>query len=188
MAGFQDGEFVNRKKQGRTDVAVRLSSRGFLWKREKPDTLVPKEKDPMKITQIFCLTVAAVLLAMVASPVLARSHISDVIDKGSRWTLNVDGETGVLEVLGGQGHRTPDGGWQMEMDVTWQGRRGKLYGRADGQNRDQHVTLNVRRRGGIRVLCRGFVAQETGYLMAGQSSYSAVPHAMHGAWYAGKHR
>lgn len=141
----------------------------------------------MKTKQIFCLTVAAVLSAMVASPARARSHISDVIDKGSRWTLNIDGETGVLEILGGQGHRTPDGGWQMEMDVTWQGRRGKLYGQADGQNRDQHVTLRVKRRNGVLVVCHGFVAQETDYLMAGQSSYSAVPRAIHGAWYAGKH-
>jgi len=142
----------------------------------------------MKSLKTLLVPLAALLIVMASRPAEAKSHLSDILNKGSRWSLNVDGEAGVLELLGGHGHQTPDGGWEMEMDVTWQGNRGKLIASADGQNREQKVMLRLRNRGGIPVYCDGYVAQYAGNLMAGTSRYRAIPGDIKGAWYAMKLR
>jgi hypothetical protein len=124
------------------------------------------------------------LLVGLSSPVGARSMIDDILAKGSRWTLNVDGEEGTLELLGGRGSRTPDNGWVMTMDISWQGNPGTLRAQADGGNTEQQVALAVQHRNGLRVNCEGYIAMETDRFMAGITRHPAQPNALHGAWYA----
>ena len=124
------------------------------------------------------------LLVGLSSPVGARSMIYDILAKGSQWTLNVDGEEGTLELLGGRGSRTSDGGWVMTMDIRWQGNPGTLRAQADGGNTEQQVALAVQRRNGLRVNCEGYIAMETDRFMAGITRHPARPDDLHGAWYA----
>jgi hypothetical protein len=134
------------------------------------------------------LTVRAVALATLgaglAAPLFARSMIHDILAKGSEWTLNVDGEVGTLTLLGGRGSRTSDGGWEMTMDVEWQGNPGTLNGWQDGENREQRVALELVRRSGIPVTLSGYIARETDAFMAGTSRSAARPEDIEGAWYA----
>jgi hypothetical protein len=138
------------------------------------------------------LSVRAVALtllgAVLAAPLFARSMIHDILAKGSEWTLNVDGEVGTLTLLGGRGSRTSDGGWEMTMDVEWQGNPGTLSGWQDGENREQRVTLELTRRPGIPVSLTGHIAKETDAFMAGTSRYAARPEDIEGAWYATRGR
>ncbi len=124
------------------------------------------------------------LLVGFSAPAGARSMIYDILAKGSRWTLNVDGEEGTLELLGGSGSRTSDSGWVMTMDISWQGNPGTLRAQADGGNTEQQVALAVQRRNGLRVNCEGYIAMETDRFMAGITRHPAQPDALHGAWYA----
>jgi hypothetical protein len=135
-----------------------------------------------KCVSIFSLIF--LLLVGLSSPVEARSMIYDILAKGSQWSLNVDGETGTLELLGGRGSRTRDGGWVMTMDINWQGNPGTLRAQADGGNTEQHVALAVQRRNGLKVNCEGYIAMETDRFMAGITRHAARPGDLHGAWYA----
>lgn len=138
----------------------------------------------MKRTFLMILLVNSVLLFTASSQVQARTEIQNILTKGSKWTLNVDGEVGTLELLGGRGSRTSDGGWKMTMDIEWQGNRGTLKAWADGENREQHVILEVQKKNGIRVTCEGYIAQYTERFMAGISKYRALPQDIRGAWFA----
>jgi hypothetical protein len=120
-----------------------------------------------------------------------KSMIYDILNKGSRWSLNVDGEEGVLELLGGSGSSTGGSGWRMNMQVLWQGRPGNLQAESDNENAQQWVLLNLIRQDGSPVVCEGFIASETDRFMAGTSRYQVeenTGHAEHGAWYALKKR
>ncbi len=133
---------------------------------------------------ISVIFLSLLLLLSFSFQAQARSAIYDILAKGSKWQLNVDGEQGTLELLGGRGSRTADGGWQMSMEIRWQGNAGTLRATADGGNSEQRVILQVQRRNGLRVTCEGYVAQETDQFMAGETLHPAVPSAIHGAWYA----
>ncbi|NIM16737.1 MAG: hypothetical protein GTO45_32510 [Candidatus Aminicenantes bacterium] len=133
----------------------------------------------------FLVFLLSFLLLVVASPLVqARSMIYDILAKGSQWTLNVDGEVGTLELLGGKGSRTRDGGWVMTMEIQWQNNPGTLRAQADGKNSEQHVVLRVERKNGLKVNCEGYIAMETDRFMAGITRHAARPRDLHGAWYA----
>jgi hypothetical protein len=138
----------------------------------------------MKKKWFWVLSLVFLLLVVVSPPVQARSMIYNILAKGSQWTLNVDGEVGTLELLGGKGSRTRDGGWVMTMDIRWQGNPGTLRGQANGDNSEQHVVLAVQRRNGLKVNCEGYIAMETDRFMAGITRHAARPRDLHGAWYA----
>jgi len=134
-----------------------------------------------------CLSIFSLIFLLLvgfSAPVGARSMIYDILAKGSQWTLNVDGEEGTLELLGGSGSRTSDSGWVMTMDISWQGNPGTLRAQADGGNTEQQVALAVQRRNGLMVNCEGYIAMETDRFMAGITRHPAQPDALHGAWYA----
>jgi hypothetical protein len=95
------------------------------------------------------VVVAPLVSVGLTAPLFATAMIYDILTKGSKWTLNVDGEVGTLKLLGGRGSRTSEGGWEMTMDVEWQGRAGTLRGWADGDNSEQRVTLDLDRSGGF---------------------------------------
>ena len=123
------------------------------------------------------------LIAVLSSQLSARTHIREILFKGGTWTLDVDGETGTLKLLGGSGSVTSDNGWEMSFEVDWNGRPGNLYAVMDGDNREQRVELKLTR-GGVQVVCKGFIARETSEFMAGTTSYAARPRPIEGAWYA----
>lgn len=127
------------------------------------------------------------LLCLFSLHIQARTMIYDTLSKHSEWTLDVDGETGTLELLGGSGSKTASGGWEMTSEITWQETPGVLKAWADGANAEQHVILEVQRKNGIKVTLDGYIARETDKFMAGAAIYGAVPKAVHGAWYAVKH-
>ena len=118
----------------------------------------------------------------------ARSPIYEILSKGSEWTLNVDGDEGILKLLGGRGSRTSDGGWEMTMDVEWHGKQGVLRAQSDNENREQYVIFEVTRKGGFGVKCEGYIARETDKFMSGTSLYRALPADIKGAWYATKRK
>lgn len=130
------------------------------------------------------ILVLVLFFVTLSSQLYARSMIYDILAKGSQWDLNVDGETGTLELLGGRGSRTSDGGWQMTMEVKWQNNPGTLKAAADGDNSEQKVHLTMKRRNGIQVTCEGYIARETDGFMAGISRYRGRPKDIPGAWYA----
>ncbi|MCK4763795.1 MAG: carboxypeptidase regulatory-like domain-containing protein [Candidatus Aminicenantes bacterium] len=138
----------------------------------------------MKKKLLLVFWLIFMVMFFVSERVEAKSAIYDILAKGSTWTLNVDGESGTLELLGGRGSRTTDGGWEMTSEIRWQGNPGTLQGRADGSNSEQRVILNVQRRNGLRVTCEGYIAQETDRFMAGISKHPARPRDIRGAWYA----
>lgn len=139
----------------------------------------------MQPIKILAAIATALLATASASPVCAKSPLPDILNKGSRWALNVDGQEGTMTLLGGNGQQTPDGGWTMEMEVEWRGYRGTISARADAKNLNQRVILNLNQ-GGVSVNCGGFVAQCTGILMAGTTCYRAVGGDQLGAWFAVK--
>ncbi len=116
-----------------------------------------------------------------------RTMIYDILSKHSEWALDVDGEKGILELLGGSGSKTAGVGWEMTSEITWQGNPGVLKAWADGKNAEQHVILEVQRKNGIKVTLDGYIARETDKFMAGASIYKAVHETVHGAWYAVQH-
>ncbi len=134
--------------------------------------------------KVFYFFLISLFILAFPSLIMARAAIYDVLSKGSHWTLNVDGESGILNLLGGKGSRTPDGGWKMKMDIEWQGNSGILKAWADGENREQHVYMEVKRKNGLKVICEGYVAQETDQFMAGVTKHPARPSDIKGAWYA----
>lgn len=138
----------------------------------------------MKKKWFLVFLMFSLFLVIVSPLVQARSMIYDILAKGSQWRLNVDGEVGTLELLGGRGSRTRDGGWVMTMDIKWQNNPGTLRAQADGKNREQHVALHVQRKNGLKVNCEGYIAMETDRFMAGITRHAARPKALHGAWYA----
>lgn len=138
----------------------------------------------MKKKWLLVLLMVSLFLVIVSPLVQARSMIYDILAKGSQWTLNVDGEVGTLELLGGRGSRTRDGGWVMTMEIKWQNNPGTLRAQADGNNSEQHVVLAVQRRNGLKVNCEGYIAMETDRFMAGITRHAARPRDLHGAWYA----
>lgn len=142
----------------------------------------------MKKRRIVLFFVCFSLVFLFSYRAEARSSIHDILNKGSKWVLNVDGEIGTLELIGGRGSKTADGGWEMTMEVKWQGNAGTLKALADGKNSEQRVSLNIQRRNGLKVTCEGYIAQETGRIMAGITRHKAVPKDVHGAWFATKHK
>ena len=110
----------------------------------------------------------------------ARPLIQDILSKGSMWMLNIDGEQDRLILRGGKGSRTSSGGFKLKYRVVWGGHSGVLTGSSDGKNSSQFVKLELTRKNGIKVACRGYIAQETDNFMAGTCGSKTVP----GAWYA----
>lgn len=121
------------------------------------------------------------LLAGSAPAAFGKSHINDILAKGSVWTLNVDGEEAKMILVGGKGGQTPGGGFEVSYEVEWGSQKGSLSGVADAKNMSQRVTLELTRKNGIKVNCRGFIAQETDQFMAGTCGRTAP-----GAFYATK--
>ena len=91
-----------------------------------------------KICLIILLSISLLFFAF-SSQVQARAEIYNILTKGSKWVLNVDGEVGILELLGGRGSRTRDWGWKMNMEIRWQNNPGTLKAWADGRNIEQRV-------------------------------------------------
>lgn len=142
----------------------------------------------MKKRRVILFFVCFSLVFLFSYRAEAKSSIHDILNKGSKWVLNVDGEIGTLELIGGHGSKTADGGWEMAMEVKWQGNTGTLKAFADGKNSEQRVFLNVQRKNGLKVTCEGYIARETGRIMAGITHHKAVPKNLHGAWFATKHK
>lgn len=134
----------------------------------------------------FIVLVSFSLMFIFSVPVQARSLIKDILAKGSKWSLNVDGAIGIMELLGGKGSRTGDGGWEMTMEIRWQGNSGTLKAKADGKNREQWVMLNVQRENGLKITCEGYIATESHRFMAGITRHPAKPQDIHGSWCAEK--
>ena len=110
----------------------------------------------------------------------ARPPIHEVLDKGSQWVLNVNGDEGTLTLLGGKGGQLPKGGFEIFYEIDFEGRKGTLEGVSDMKNAIQRVSIELTRKNGIKVSCQGFVAQETDDFMAGNCGDKIAP----GAWYA----
>ena len=123
------------------------------------------------------------LLIFISSQVQAITEIYNVLVKGSTWVLDVDGEVGILELLGGRGRRTTDGGWKMTMDIKWQNNSGTLKAWANGRNIEQKVVLNVAKNS-LKVTCESYIAQETDKFMARITKHPACPRDIKRAWYA----
>lgn len=140
----------------------------------------------MKIKSLFLVLSSLLLVNTLCLPVQAKSMIYDILNKGSEWTLNVDGEDGILELLGGKGSSTGGSGWRMSMEIRWQGNNGSLQAEADNENSQQRVVLTLQRQNGMAVTCEGYIAQETDRLMAGITRYPALDKNTFGAWYAVK--
>ncbi|MCK5058050.1 MAG: hypothetical protein KAT34_15460 [Candidatus Aminicenantes bacterium] len=140
----------------------------------------------MKKRRFFLFFLSFSLVFTFSLRVEARSNIHDILAKGSIWSLNVDGAIGTLELLGGRGGKTADGGWEMTMEIKWQGNPGTLKAAADGKNHEQRVLLNVQRKNGLKVTCEGYIALESGRFMAGVTRHPASAADIHGAWYATK--
>ena len=128
----------------------------------------------------YLLLAACTFMLLVSPGVEARPHISDTLAKGSQWNLNVDGVTGILKLLGGRGGITNDGGWEMEMDVEWDGRPGTLSATSDDSNGLQRVSMELRHVNSMPVNCTGYIALRSDNMMAGTSSNGVA----RGAWYA----
>ena len=137
----------------------------------------------MKIKYLFPVISFLLLINHLCLPMQAKSMIYDILAKGSEWTLNVDGEEGTLELLGGSGASTGGSGWRMTMDIRWQGTAGSLRAEADNNNSQQRVFLNVQRQNGIAIICEGYIAQESDRFMAGITR-NPTGKTMYGAWYA----
>jgi len=142
----------------------------------------------MKKRRIIIFFVCVSLVVLFSYRAEAKSSIHDILSKGSKWVLNVDGEIGTLELIGGSGSKTADGGWEMTMEITWQGNNGTLKAFADGKNNEQRVILNVQHKNGLKVTCDGCIAQLTDHFMAGMTRHKAVPKDLLGAWFATKHK
>ncbi len=140
----------------------------------------------MKKRILFLVFSSLLLVNTLCLPVQAKSMIYDILSKGSEWTLNVDGEEGILELLGGSGSSTGGSGWRMSMEIRWQGNNGSLQAEADNENSQQRVVLTLQRQNGMAVTCEGYIAQETDRLMAGITRYPAIGKGTSGAWYAVK--
>jgi len=124
------------------------------------------------------------LLAALVAPAQARPPIHEVLAKGSEWLLNVDGESGLLRVVGGQASPGQGGGWSVTLDVSWNGRPGTLEGRSFADEKVQAVTLNLTDAGGTKFTARGYIARESSNFMAGFSTYRTGARDVNGAWYA----
>lgn len=122
------------------------------------------------------------LLLLLGLPLVgqARPAITEVINKGDEWTLNVDGEQAKMTLLGGRGSRLSDGGYAFSYEVDWGGRKGLMEARSDGDNVSQSISLRLQRANGTRIGCEGYVAQGSTQLMAGTCGGERFP----GAWYA----
>lgn len=140
----------------------------------------------MRIKFLFLIFSSLLLVNSLCLPVQAKSMIYDILDKGSEWALNVDGEEGILELLSGSGSSTGGSGWRMSMEIRWQGSNGALRAEADNENSQQRVLLTVQRQNGITVNCEGYIAQETDRYMAGITRYPTLGREKCGAWYAVK--
>jgi len=127
---------------------------------------------------------ALTLLSVLVAPALARPPINEVLAKGSEWLLNVDGESGVLRVVGGQASPGQGGGWSVTLDVSWDGRPGTLEGRSFTGEKVQAVTLNLSAPDGTKFTARGYIARESSNFMAGFSTYRTGARDVNGAWYA----
>lgn len=128
----------------------------------------------------YLLLAACTFMLLVSLGVEARPHISDTLAKGSQWNLNVDGVTGILKLLGGRGGITDDGGWEMKMDVEWDGRPGTLSATSDDSNGLQRVSMELRHVNTMPVNCTGYIALRSDSMMAGTSGNGVA----RGAWYA----
>lgn len=140
----------------------------------------------MKTRMFFLVFIGILSISALCLPVQARSMIYDILAKGSEWTLNVDGEEGLLELLGGSGSSTGGLGWKMAMEIRWQGNAGILRAEANADNTQQQVVLSVTRRNGLQVICEGYIAQETDGSMSGTTRQAAATGEINGAWYAVK--
>ncbi|MCX6582276.1 MAG: hypothetical protein NT166_19055 [Candidatus Aminicenantes bacterium] len=142
----------------------------------------------MKIRFLFLVFSALLLVNTLCLPVQAKNMIYDTLGKGSEWTLNVDGEEGALELLGGSGASTGGSGWRMNMEIRWQGVNGSLRAETDNDNSQQRVVLALQRQNGMAVTCEGYIAQETDRFMAGVTRYPSLGKDTCGAWYAVKNQ
>ncbi len=110
--------------------------------------------------------------------------IGDILTKGSRWTLTVDGETGTLELLGGQSAATPGGGWVIGMEVKWLDTGGILRAKANSDNSEQSIALNLHKQNGDLVICEGYINQENNESMSGTTKYPNRAETPQGTWHA----
>jgi len=140
----------------------------------------------MKTRKFFLVFIGILSISALCLPVQARSMIYDILAKGSEWTLNVDGEEGTLELLGGSGSSTGGSGWKMAMEIRWQGNAGILRAEANDDNTQQQVVLIVTHKDGRQVTCEGYISQENEESMAGTTRQAAATEEINGAWYAVK--
>jgi hypothetical protein len=125
-----------------------------------------------------------VVLSAVSLSLSAATGILDILNKGGKWTLNVDGETGTLMIGGGKSELLPAGGYTMNVEVKWDGRAGDLSASSSADTGEYRVVLVLTRKNGMKVRCEGWIARETDKFMAGESVYAGEPQDIHGAWYA----
>src|SRR4029453_16957434 len=116
-------------------------------------------KNSSKILSIAPVFLLAALMVSCPIEMRARTPIDEVLAKHSHWALNVDGEVGTLEILGGSGEATSSGGYEMTADVSWKGAAGTLQASADGLGLQYQVKLSILR-GGVPVSLEGYVAQD----------------------------
>ena len=117
---------------------------------------------------------------LVSPPLRAQQQLIDILDKGSEWTMQLDGDTATLKLLGGRGGWISSGGFELKYDVTWGGTQGELQAQSDAANRQRNVRITLALAGGARTQCAGSLALGNDNMMAGTCDSATGT----GAWYA----
>ncbi|MEA3547741.1 MAG: hypothetical protein U9R66_08755 [Thermodesulfobacteriota bacterium] len=129
----------------------------------------------------------AIILTLIAatSPALADPlpSIEKVLSEGSRWTLDIAGEKGILELLSGKTRHGPGEKMRVDMKVRWQGQPGKLKASADRDNRQLRIMLSVESsRDRTRFNCKGEVSPDDPRRMSGKCRWGKRS----GPWHAAR--
>lgn len=136
-----------------------------------------------KTVRLFLI---ALFFGISFSPLWGSQSIDEILNKGSRWTLTVDQETHILELLGGVGSQVPGGGWSMKMEVKWNDIGGILKAQSNADNTEQTVILSLQNEKNEHVLCEGKIDPQNNQFMSGTSRYPKLEKAQIGSWQATK--
>lgn len=130
----------------------------------------------------------AIAIVLIWFPTFAEGDTRQTFTKRSRWTLNIAGEVGTLELPGGKAIRTTEGGWKLTMPVEWQGRHGKFMAVSPNAHRKVTVKLVVESpRDSTRFRCEGVVAQRDPDSMSGKCRWGDSTASWHATKQQGTH-
>jgi hypothetical protein len=122
----------------------------------------------------------AIAIVLIWIPTLVEGDPLNIFAKSSRWTMNIAGEIGKLEMPGGKAIRTTQGGWKLNMDVVWQERPGKfMAGSSDGGRKVAVKFVVESPRDGTRFRCAGSVAPRDPDTMSGKCRWGDTTASWH---------